>query len=202
MNIKSTDAEWLIHGIHTSGHSLFLTHLRGQKKTFSERFSVEICYSFIGSKVTMPFVFEERSTFERYVTFLEDALPVLLDVPVYIRRKMWLQEDGRPPHFGRQLTAVLNQSFQNRCLGGNVRLDGHRVHLTPLDCRLWRHMKLNTGAELLNDIMDAYAHERNEKLSLTNSVPSLCGRATMCVDNQGGNFSQLTSLAEALLIAS
>jgi hypothetical protein len=63
-------------------------------------------------------------------------------------------------------------------------------------------MKLNTGAELLNDIMDAYAHERNEKLSLTNSVPSLCGRATMCVDNQGGNFSQLTSLAEALLIAS
>jgi hypothetical protein len=45
----------------------------------------------IGSQVIGPFVLEERLTSERCLRFLEDELPLLLDVlgvPVYIRREL------------------------------------------------------------------------------------------------------------------
>jgi hypothetical protein len=40
------------------------------------------------------------------LSFLEDELPVLLEGLLYIRQE--LQQDGAPPHFGRQVTAFLN----------------------------------------------------------------------------------------------
>jgi len=39
-------------------------------------------------------------TFESYFRFLEDELPVLLDVPLHIRRELYLQQDDAPrPQF-------------------------------------------------------------------------------------------------------
>jgi hypothetical protein len=68
--------EWLIHGVRTSGlFSTALTHPH-----FQSSFSGDFLCSVIG-----PFVLEER-----YFRFLKDELPVLLDVPLHIRRELWL----------------------------------------------------------------------------------------------------------------
>jgi len=50
-------------------------------------------------------------------SFLEDELPVLLHVPLHIRRELWLQQGTSSPHFGVQATVLLSQHFQNHWIG-------------------------------------------------------------------------------------
>jgi len=63
-------------------------------------------------------------------------LPVLLDFPLYIRRGLWLQQDGALRSFGRQVTAFLNQHFQNRWIvrQGPVAWPPRSPDLIILDC--------------------------------------------------------------------
>ena len=69
----------LIHGIHTSGHLLFLTQLLNR---FSEQFSMTVWYNLFGKQFIGPHVLEELLTSERYRRFLERKLSLSLDVPV------------------------------------------------------------------------------------------------------------------------
>jgi hypothetical protein len=55
---------------------------------FQDRFSVNIWGGVFGSQDIGPFVFEKRLTSERYLRFLEDVLPVLLNIPTHIRREL------------------------------------------------------------------------------------------------------------------
>jgi len=57
--LRSTDAEWLIRIIHTSGRCIILTHPR---KHFESRSPVNICWGITGSQVNGPYVLEERFT--------------------------------------------------------------------------------------------------------------------------------------------
>jgi len=58
---------------------------RSTETHFQSRFSVNVWRCVIGSQVIGPFVLEERLTSERYLRFLEDELPVLLDITLHIR---------------------------------------------------------------------------------------------------------------------
>jgi hypothetical protein len=42
---------------------------------------------------------------------------MLADVPFHIRQELLLQQDDALPHFDRQVTAFLNQHFQNCWVG-------------------------------------------------------------------------------------
>jgi len=159
---------------------------------FHSRFSVNICCGIVGSQFIGPFVLEERLTSGRYLRLMEDDLPVLLDVRLHIRRELWLQQVGTP-HFHSRVTAFLDQNFHSRWL-----CTAWPPALTPLDCFLWESMNFlvyavesNTRAELLNRIMDAYAHTRNDKPSVTWSVASFSRRATVCIDNKRSHFQQI-----------
>jgi hypothetical protein len=54
-------------------------------------------------------------------------------------------------------------------------------------------VKSSSRAELLNLIMEASAHIRKDRPSITRSVTSLLLRVTMCIDNRGGHFEVITS---------
>jgi hypothetical protein len=71
---------WSLGDLHTSTAT-----------QFENRFSVNIWCSGIGSKIMRPFVLEKLLTFESYFRFLEEELPVFLE--------MWLQQDEAPPSF-------------------------------------------------------------------------------------------------------
>jgi hypothetical protein len=97
---------------------------------FDSRFSFNIWCGINGRHVIGPFVLEVHLTFEHYLRFLEDELRVLIGFPFLTRRERWLQQNGAFPHFGRQVTAFLNQLFKIAELGGSFHLVGHRGHLT------------------------------------------------------------------------
>jgi hypothetical protein len=119
-------------------------------------------------------------TSEHYLNFLEDKLP-LLDASLHIRQE---QQDGTPPHFGRQVIAFLKH-LQNHWIGwqGPVAWPLRLPGLLPLDCYLWARtksqvyaLKSSTRAELLNHILDASTHTKNNKPSFVRSFISLSQR--------------------------
>jgi hypothetical protein len=171
--LRSADTEWLIHGIHTCGHSIILTHSR---KHLRSRFSVNIWGGVTASQVVRPFVLEERFTSERRLRFLEDELPSVVNVPVPIRREMWLQQTWRTPSFFRQVTISqssfsepLDRAAGSGCLATKATWPNSFVLLS---LGTYEVSGVCTGAELLNRIMDASAHIRNDEPSLTGSVTS------------------------------
>jgi hypothetical protein len=106
---------------------------------------------------------------------------LLENVPLHIRRESWLLQDGATPRFGRQITAFLSIHFQNRWSGRQdpVAWPLRSPDFTPLDyCSLGRMkslvyaVKSIAQSELLNRIMDAFAHIRNDEPSLMGSVTS------------------------------
>jgi hypothetical protein len=165
---------------------------------FQTRFSVNIWCGIIGNLLIGPVVLEDRLTSQRYLRFLQEELPLMLeDVPLLTRQEMWLQQDGAPPNFGRQVTAFLNQHFPDRWIGrgGPVPWPARSQDLSPLDYFLLGHMKSlvhavksNTRAELLNRIMDSGPHIRNDHDSVKRAVTSITRRAQLCIDNHGGHF--------------
>jgi hypothetical protein len=71
--------------------------------------------------------------------FLQDVLLVLLeDVPLAVRRDMWLQHDGAPAHFSGQTKQHLN-TVSDRYLesGGPVSGPARSPDLNSLDFFLW-----------------------------------------------------------------
>lgn len=91
-----------------------------------------------------PHILPDRLTGESYLNFLRKDLPVLLvELPLNIRQKMWLLQDGAPPHFNRKVRLFLDQTFPNRWFGRNgpVQWPPRSPDLTPCDFFLWGYMK-------------------------------------------------------------
>ena len=98
----------------------------------------------IADHIIGPFLLPNILTGEIYLTFLRGMLPTLLDtVPLEIRQVMWLQHDGAPAHFDRNVRNHLNVTYQNRwtARGGPVPWSARSPDLTPLDYFLWGSMK-------------------------------------------------------------
>jgi Helix-turn-helix domain (DUF4817)/Transposase len=85
---------------------------------FQHRFSVNVWAGLLGKHLIGPYIINGRLTAEQYQQFLYEELPILLeDVPLSIRREMWLQQDGAPVHCARRVTAYLNEKYRGRWIG-------------------------------------------------------------------------------------
>ncbi|EFN64048.1 hypothetical protein EAG_09261, partial [Camponotus floridanus] len=85
---------------------------------FQHRWSLNVWCGIIGDFVIGPYFFEETVTSESYCDLLQNHLPALLeDVPLHIRREMWFQQDGAPPHFAIITRQFLNKKFGNKWIG-------------------------------------------------------------------------------------
>jgi hypothetical protein len=68
------------------------------------------CICQIGS-----FEFPMRLTGTEYTNFLNMKLPHLLeDIPLIFRINQWLQHDGAPLHFSRNVQGILSRMYPNR----------------------------------------------------------------------------------------
>ncbi|OXU20115.1 hypothetical protein TSAR_016502 [Trichomalopsis sarcophagae] len=58
------------------------------------------------------------------------------------RYRMWLQQDGDPPHYARLVRNFLNDRFPNRWIGrgGPIAWSPRSPDLTPLDFYLWGYL--------------------------------------------------------------
>jgi hypothetical protein len=85
---------------------------------FQHRFSVNVWCGVLHKYLTGPYFTEGRLTSVQYIHFLLHKLPLLLeDVPLASRVRMWIQHDGTPPHYGREVTTYLNRKFRGRWIG-------------------------------------------------------------------------------------
>ena len=83
-----------------------------------------------------PFIFEGRLTGQRYLQFLQEELPPLLeDLPLHIRQGMYLQHDGATSHFSSEVVNYLNRTFTERSIGRDSAFPGpaRSPDLNPLD---------------------------------------------------------------------
>lgn len=93
-------------------------HHAVKRANFQHRFSVNVWAAIVNGILVGPYVLPDRLTGERYLQFLQDNLPGLLeDVPLHIRQNMWLLQDGAPAHFSLEVREFLNNTFPNRWVG-------------------------------------------------------------------------------------
>ena len=86
------------------------------------------------------YFFEANINKHTYLTLIRDELPGLMeDVDLETRRRMWLHQDGAPPHFARIVRAFLNEYYGNRWIGrgGPVNWPACSPDLTSPDFYLW-----------------------------------------------------------------
>ena len=84
-------------------------------QTHKHRFSINVWAGITADHITDPYLLPNRLTGEIYLAFLRYLLPTLLDaVPLEIRQVMWLQHDGAPAYFDRNVRNHLNVTYPDR----------------------------------------------------------------------------------------
>jgi hypothetical protein len=163
---------------------------------FQHRFSVNVWCGVIYNYLIGPYVFEGRLTSVQYKIFLQHELPLLLDdVRLASRGRMWIQHDGAPPHYGREVTTYLNRKFRGRWIGrgGPVAWPPRFPDLSPLDffkSLVYRRGKSETREQLAARIQDAFEGFRyyfprfpwQESMDL---------RLAACIEAGGGHFENI-----------
>ncbi|GBM05154.1 hypothetical protein AVEN_197716-1 [Araneus ventricosus] len=108
------------------------------------RFSINVWAGIIGDHLLGPYLLPERLNGGKYLTFLQQVLPDMLnDVPPHIRRVMWFQQDGAPAHYVRDVRNYLDITFPNRWIGrgGPVAWPPRSPDLSCLDFLLLGQLK-------------------------------------------------------------
>jgi len=85
---------------------------------FQRRFTVNVWCDVLGNNLIGPYVINNNLTGKAYEFFLRNELPcVLEDIPLMIRRQIYFQHDGAPPHYILHVRDYFNESFPNCWLG-------------------------------------------------------------------------------------
>lgn len=167
---------------------------------FQHEFSVNVWAGLIDNLLLGPFILPMRLNADNYLQFLNEELPTLLeDVPLIIRRDMWLQMDGAPAHFGIEVRNFLNNNYPRWIgRGGRVAWPPRSPDLNPLDFYFWGTMKTlvyaqvsNTRDELLERIRQAAQQLRENFHEVRSATSSIVMRAQACIQQGGGHFENI-----------
>jgi hypothetical protein len=166
---------------------------------------VNVWAGIIGNQILGPFFIEDNLTANSYLDFLRfelvPALAVLFpneldpDVP---HNRIWLQQDGAPPHFGINVRQFLDNTFPYRWIGrrGAVEWPARSPDLSPLDFFLWGHLKSKIYVNMPDDIETLKDRIRTEIRSITpetiqNAINEFEIRLYHCQAVNGGHFEHL-----------
>ncbi|OXU18325.1 hypothetical protein TSAR_009497 [Trichomalopsis sarcophagae] len=108
------------------------------------RWNINFLCCIMNGNLMGPYFFEGNVNSESYLNLIENELPILLEhVDMNTRYRMWLQQDGAPPHYARIVRNFLNDRFPNRWIGrgGPIAWPRRSLDLTPLDFYLWGYLK-------------------------------------------------------------
>ena len=87
--------------------------------------SVNVWCGIINDHIIGPYFFDGNLNGEMYLQFLETQLgPLLEEIDLDMRRVMWFQHDGAPPHFHHIVRQHLNENFASRWVGRGINTIG------------------------------------------------------------------------------
>ncbi|XP_068082055.1 uncharacterized protein [Anabrus simplex] len=119
-----------------------------------QRFSRNVLAEIIGERVLGPVFLPRRLTGRNCRRFLRVTLPLLLeDLPLMIRRIMWLLHDGAQTHFAVNVRMHLSRVFPGRWIGrgGPVAWPARSPYVNPCDFWLWGRLESIVYAEPIPD---------------------------------------------------
>lgn len=163
------------------------------------RWSINVWCGILGGQIIGPFIFNETLNGERYLNFLRNELPLLLeDVPLAIRRDMFFQHDGCPAHFSLNVQDFLDKTYPDRWIGrGSLfHWPARSPDLTCPDFYLWGRIKDLVFATRPTTRDDMIERIRNAIQSISmaeveSSVQSTRQRMNSCIENDGRHFEHL-----------
>ena len=169
-------------------------------KSSQHRFKIMVWAGIKGNRIIGPEFFEETPNGDRYLAFLMERLPDLLqNVPEEEQENLIFMQDGAPPHFRRDVRTWLDQNYANRWMGrgGPIPWPPRSPDLTPMDFYVWGYLKekvyavrIDTMEQLRQRIQDAFL-EITENLQNIDINEAITRRMYLCLAQNGGNFEQL-----------
>lgn len=177
-------------------------HLK-RASSFQVQFSINVGAALIDDVLIGPVILPTTLTSESFLTLLRDELPILLEeVSLATRRRgcMYLQMDGCPAHYGRNVRSFLNENYANRWIGRErpVGWPARSPDLTPLDYFLWGAMKqkaytstVNTKADLKDRIVQCALEIKSDPEMVRRATNQIALRAATCLQQRGGHFEHL-----------
>jgi hypothetical protein len=99
-------------------------------------FGINVWCGIVGHHLIGPYFYEGTLTGLRFLEFLRNELPILLEnVPLQIRKNLWIQLDGAPCHNAAIVQNYLNTEYEDRWIGtyGPLQFPPRSPDLTPLD---------------------------------------------------------------------
>ncbi|GFX07502.1 uncharacterized protein TNCV_5092161 [Trichonephila clavipes] len=168
-----------------------------------DRFLVNVWAGILGDHLIGPYILPDRLTGPRYLIFLEQVLPELLDsahVTAATRTSMWFHQDAAPAHFSISVRNHLDATCGERWIGrgGPVHWPPRSPDLSCLDYFFWGQMKslvyetpVNSAEELVARISAAAGEIRNTLEMLSNVRRSMKRRCEACITCGGRQFEHL-----------
>lgn len=163
------------------------------------KWSVNVWGGIMGGFVIGPHFFYANLNGTRFLEFLNNEFPVLLEnIPLRLRRTMWLQMDGAPPHFHRGVRQFLNNNFHNRWIGRGSPIEWppRSPDLTAPDYFLWGYVKdfvfklpPTTPANMKEQIREAFQSITPQMLSKV--AVNFEKRVRRCLELDGHHFEHI-----------
>lgn len=164
------------------------------------QFQINLWAGIIGQYLIGPVELPPRLNGQRYLQFLVEQLPTLLeDLPLQTRMNMWFMHDGAPPHFSLIVREHLNRVYPNKWIGrsGPVSWPARSPDLNPMDFFFWGDLKrrvYDTPIETEDDLRRRIFHHSQEMKNniqmLWRVQQGLVRRALMCTRQGGTHFEQ------------
>lgn len=190
-----------VFNIHNLHHWSVVNPRIVREDRFQHQFGVNLWAGILDGRMIGPFELPPRLNGAGYLQFLRRDLGNLLaDVPQEVRERMWLQHDGAPAHYSRQVTEFLNVTYPNRWIGrgGIISWPPRSPDLNPLDYFLWGYFKeavyetnISDERELrqkLNHVSESIKNNERARRSLQRNFIRRCW---LCIRARGKHFEHL-----------
>ncbi|GFV60961.1 uncharacterized protein TNCV_4716151 [Trichonephila clavipes] len=147
---------------------------------YQERFSINVWAGIVHNNLVGPYILPSRLTGRTYNIFLQEVLPELLvDVPPFVRSRMWFQHDGAPAHFSRNVRNHLDSVYGQHWIGrGHIK---SLVYESPVTSAEDLVARLSVAAGHVIDMPDVFP-------DLSRSMRRRC---ECCVTVGGRTFEHL-----------
>lgn len=188
-----------VHNEHWWAHRDHNPHVT-KRHAFQVRFGLNVWAGILGEHVLGPYFIDGYLNSATYLELLRHVVEEMLeDIPLALHRNLYYQQDGAPPHYGRQVREYLTERFGDHWIGrgGPVAWPPRSPDLTPLDFYLWGDVKrlvyteeVTSVTELRARIISAFDTLKTNVLVLRKLKENQLRRARLCQECDGNNFEQ------------
>lgn len=167
---------------------------------FQQMWGINVWCGLFNGGLIGPYFYQDTLTGERYLHFLQNDLPELLDeIPLNELSLMWWQQDGAPPHFHGEVRRYINEIFPERWIGrnGTIHWPARSPDMSPLDFFLWGYLKGMVYTTPPVDVLDLQNRIRVACQTVTPAMinaactRNLKKRFAFCINSGGSQFEHL-----------